>query len=154
MTEQNEQDQTGQVATCKAVLNVISPSGAPLALHLGPEDDGKKVKDLLDKSEKLASWLKQQGWQFSASAAAGNTPSASELASGPTFCGYPCSPTVNDAGAPTWIIADGQQAMRREKQGDVWYSYKKDNGEYEQVLLIPKGDNIPPVKGLDDGARV
>ena len=73
---------------------------------------------------------------------------ATELAAGPTFAGYPCSPTVSENGLPTWLIVDGKQAQRREKQGDVWYSVKLQDGSYEQVLRIPKGETAPPVMGL------
>ena len=45
---------------------------------------------------------------------------------------------VDANGLPTWIIVDGKQAQRREKQGDVWYSVKLIDGSYERVLRIPK----------------
>ena len=61
---------------------------------------------------------------------------------------YAAQPTVNDNGQPTWLIVDGKQAQRREKQGDVWYSVKLIDGSYEQVLRIPKGEQAPPVRGL------
>ena len=77
-----------------------------------------------------------------------STPGAAELAAGPSFAGYPCSPTVDDAGLPTWIIVDGKQAQRREKQGDVWYSIKLQDGSYERILTIPKGEQAPAVVGL------
>ena len=66
----------------------------------------------------------------------------------PTFAGYPCSPTVDERGLPTWIIVEGKQAQRREKQGDVWYSLRLVDGTYAQVLRIPKGEKPPEVKGL------
>jgi hypothetical protein len=76
-------------------------------------------------------------------------PGATQLASGPTFAGYPCSPTVSENGLPTWLIVDGKQAQRREKQGDVWYSVKCQDGSYDQVLRIPKGETAPPVMGVN-----
>lgn len=79
----------------------------------------------------------------------GTPPSAAELSRGPTFCGYACSPTVDDRGLPSWIIAEGKQATRHEKQGDTWYSYANGNGGYTQVLRIPKGEKAPAVTGLD-----
>ena len=54
------------------------------------------------------------GWVFAASQP--RTPAPPELDAGPTFAGYPCSPTTDDNGLPTWLIVDGKQAQRREKQ--------------------------------------
>jgi hypothetical protein len=45
------------------------------------------------------------------------------------------------------VIVAGHQATRREKQGDVWYSYRAGE-EYVQVLRIPKGEKAPAVQGL------
>ena len=62
--------------------------------------------------------------------------------------GYPCSPTVDERGLPTWIIVGGKQAQRREKQGDAWYSVRLADGTYAQVLRIPKGEKPAEFKGL------
>ena len=56
-------------------------------------------------------------------------------------------PDRDDNGLPTWIIVNGKQAQRREKQGDVWYSAKLSDGTYEQVLRIPKGERPPRLRG-------
>lgn len=69
----------------------------------------------------------------------------------PTFCGYPCSWDINDAGWPTCIyLEDGTRALHREKQGDHWYSVTLGDGQYgEHYLKIrrpspPEGALITP----------
>lgn len=126
-------------------LKLTTPDGYPIDLHLSPEDNGDEVKKLLERTNALAGFLADRGWGFADAAPAG--PSLRELTSGPTFAGYPCSPTVDDRGLPTWILVAGKQAHRREKQGDAWYSYK-DGDEYVQALRIPKGEKPPAVVGL------
>ena len=98
-----------------------------------------------NRAEKIGLYFGARGWRFAHAEPTG--PSADELAQGPTFAGYACSPTVDDNGLPTWLIVNGKQAQRREKQGDVWYSIKLSDGSYEQVLRIPKGETAPEVKG-------
>lgn len=127
-------------------LKLVSPTGAPLELSIAPGDDTHEVIELLERADKAAAYLSGKGWSFADTEPKG--PSAKELAAGPTFAGYPCSPTVNDAGIPTWILVNGQQAQRREKQGDVWFSAKVGEGQYETVLRIPKGEKPPQVIGL------
>lgn len=126
-------------------LKLTTPAGYPFDLTVSPEDEGKAVQDLLERTEKLGGWLVGKGWGFAE--AQPSLPGPRELAAGPTFCNFPCSPTTSEAGFPTFIIADGRQVQRREKQGDVWYSYK-DGEQYHQVLRIPKGEEVPPVLGL------
>ena len=55
---------------------------------------------------------------------------------------------TDDAGLPTWIIVNGKQAQRREKQGDVWYSIKLGDDSYERILTIPKSETAPAVHGV------
>lgn len=132
---------------CKATLQLVSPSGVPVTLEVGVDDGKEEILALLDRADKMGGWMLAHGWSTAHAEAAG--PSAGELAQGPTFAGYPCSPTVDASGLPTWIIVDGKQAHRREKQGDAWYSVRgTGEGEYTQVLRIPKGEQAPPVKGL------
>ena len=102
--------------------------------------------EILDRAEKIGLYFGSRGWAFAHLEPVG--PSATELAQGPTFAGYPCSPTVDERGLPTWIIVEGKQAQRREKQGDAWYSVRLADGTYAQVLRIPKGEKPPEVKGL------
>lgn len=127
-------------------LQLISPQGYPLQLALQPDDDGEKIKILLQRAETLGAWMITSGWSFADAPA--SQPPASELAAGPTFAGFRCSPTVDARGLPTWILVDGHQAMRREKQGDVWYSAKNPDGTFIQALRIPKGETPPAVQGL------
>lgn len=127
-------------------LKLTTPQGYPMDLTLDPTTDGDEVKALLDRADKLAGWLTGRGWGFADAQPA--LPSPRELAAGPTFCGYPCSPTVDDAGLPTWILVGERQAMRRERQGDRWWSVKEADGSYTQVLRIPKGEKPPQVVGL------
>lgn len=130
----------------KTTISMIAPSGAPISLEITPDDDRDTIIAAAKRGQQIADWLIANGWTAPHSDAAAG-PSAAELAQGPTFAGYPCSPTVDDAGRPTWIIVDGKQAQRREKQGDVWYSVKV-NDEYLQVLRIPKGEKAPAVMGI------
>ena len=127
-------------------IELVSPSGVPCTLTVTKDDDQKDIIALLERADKIGAYFAGKGWGFAAQPAA--LPSAMELDKGPTFCGYPCSPTVDDRGLPSWILVGGSQAMRHEKQGDVWWSVKVGEGQYEQVLRIPKGEKVPPVKGL------
>ena len=131
---------------CTATIKFISPSGTPVTLSVGPDDDTDAIQALMERADAIGQFYHLRDWRLVEAESVG--PSANELAQGPTFAGYPCSPTVDDRGLPTWIIVDGRQAQRREKQGDVWYSIKRTDGGYEQILRIPRGEKAPPVKGL------
>ena len=131
---------------CKATIDLISPTGVPVTLEVTNDDEQHQILELLERAEKIGLYFGGKGWTFAHSEPTG--PSATELAQGPTFAGYPCSPTVDERGLPTWLIIDGKQAQRREKQGDVWYSLRLSDGSYEQVLRLPKGEKPPAVKGL------
>jgi hypothetical protein len=133
---------------CKATIRMISPSGVPVTLEVAADDDQSVIKATLDRADKIGAYFLAHGWSAAHADATASGPSAGELASGPTFAGYPCSPTVDAAGLPTWIIVDGKQAQRREKQGDVWYSVRAGEDGYTQVLRIPKGEKAPAVVGL------
>jgi hypothetical protein len=126
-------------------LNLVSPAGVPLAVTLAPGDEGPAIAELVSRAEKIAARLLKEGWEYQPIKAQGAGPAAEEFASGPHFCGFPCSPTMDEMGMPTWIISDGHQATRRSKQGDHWYSYRIGE-EYVQVLRIPKGEKVPPVE--------
>ena len=130
---------------CQATLDLISPNGVPVTLHVTHTDDQQTILDTIDRAEKIGLYFAERGWAF-AGGATTNTDTHTAR-QGPTFAGYPCSPTVDERGLPTWLIVDGKQAQRREKQGDVWYSVKVGEGEYAQVLRIPKGEKIPDVRG-------
>ena len=135
---------------CKAIIHLTTPAGAPVDLEIGAGATSDMIKTVMEKAEKVAARYLDHGWGLPHAANDGATgPAAAELAQGPTFAGYPCSPTVDDRGLPTWIIVDGVQAQRREKQGDVWYSAKTPDGSYHQVLRIPKGETAPAVRGLE-----
>jgi len=131
---------------CKVTIDLISPGGVPVTLDVDKADDHQTIIELLDRAEKIGAYFNQRGWSFARTEPVG--PSAAELAQGPTFAGYPCSPTVDERGLPTWLIVDGKQAHRREKQGDAWYSVHMADGTYVQVLRIPKGERVPEVTGL------
>lgn len=134
----------------KATIHLTSPAGVPITLEIGATADRNLIIELIDRADQIGQYYAGQGWTLGHDHAAdtGTGPSAAELAQGPTFAGYPCSPTVDDAGIPTWIIVNGVQAQRREKQGDVWFSAKMPDGTYMQTLRIPKGEKAPEVKGL------
>ena len=136
---------------CSVTLHVVSPAGVPMAVGLGPDDTGEQVMELVSRAERFAAWLTKEGWEIAPARGAGQGPSAQELAQGPRFCGFPCSPTVDDRGLPTWIVYEGRQATRREKQGDVWFSYRAGE-EYVQVLRIPKGEKTPAVEWPGQGS--
>lgn len=127
-------------------IDLISPSGAGVALHVTKDDAYEDIVATLERAEKIAAHFAAKGWGFASQQPA--LPSAAEMDKGPTFCGYPCSPTVDDSGLPTWIISNDQQCVRHEKQGDRWYSFRRADGSYEQVLRIAKGEKVPAVKGL------
>lgn len=131
---------------CKATIDLVSPNGVPVTLEVSAEDDQQSIICTLERAEKIGLYFGNRGWAFAHAESVG--PSAHELAQGPIFAGYPCSPTVDDRGLPTWIIVEGKQAQRREKQGDAWYSLRQGDGSYAQVLRIPKGEKPPEVKGL------
>ena len=126
---------------CKATIELVSPDGVPITLHVTENDDQQAIIDILTRADKIGQYFGAKGWTFANAESTG--PSAGELAQGPTFAGFPCSPTVDDRGLPTWLIVEGKQALRREKQGDVWYSVKLADDTYEQVLRIPKGEQVP-----------
>ena len=126
-------------------INLISPTARPWPLPSSPTPTPTRLPPSSTAPTPSASNA-AHGWRFADAQASG--PAATELDAGPSFAGYPCSPTVDANGLPTWIIVDGKQAQRREKQGDVWYSVKLINGSYEQVLRIPKGEQAPPVRGV------
>lgn len=130
----------------KATIELISPNKVPISLTIEDNDDREVIMAILDRADKIGQYFAKQGWGFASTTPA--LPSAAELDQGPTFCGYPCSPTVDQNGLPSWIVVDGRQAMRHDKQGDFWYSVKLADGSYEQVLRIPKGEKAPSVKGL------
>lgn len=132
-----------------ANITAETPSGLVIRMTIAPDDDSKMVAQFVERIEKFSAFLAGRGWTQPepATAVIAATPSAAELAAGPSFCGYPCSPTVDTAGLPSWIIADGRQATRHEKQGDTWYSYR-DGENYIQVLRIPKGEIAPAVIGI------
>ncbi|MBE2240928.1 MAG: hypothetical protein IAE81_24290 [Caldilineaceae bacterium] len=131
---------------CKITIDLVSPAGVPVTLQVDKTDDHQTIIELLDRAEKIGAYFSQRGWNFAHLEATG--PSAAELAQAPTFAGYPCSPTVDERGFPTWLIVDGKQAQRREKQGDTWYSVRLPDGSYAQVVRIPKGERVPEVNGL------
>ncbi len=140
--------------TTTAILKLTTPEGRPFDLVLDQTSTEEEVMAVLKNAGNLGNWLVGKGCRF-----ADAQPSQPALAeqkaltagAGPTFCGYPCSPTVNEAGFPSWIVVDGKQAERHEKQGDVWWSVgegPKGERKYHQVLRIPKGEKVPPVLGL------
>lgn len=134
---------------CKATVKMVSPSGVPVTLEVSADDDQQVIVATLTRADAIGAYFLAHGWSAAHSEAAASGPSAGELASGPTFAGYPCSPTVDANGLPTWIIFEGKQAQRREKQGDVWYSVRgAGDDSYVQVLRIPKGEQAPKVQGL------
>ena len=130
---------------CTATIDLISPSGMPITLHLGADDDQQTVIETLKRAETIGAFCAERGWSYAPSIP--QISEAFEVPRGPTFAGYPCSPTVDERGLPTWIVVEGKQAQRREKQGDVWYSVKQDDGSYAQVLRIPKGEKMPETQG-------
>jgi len=132
-------------------IDVETPTGFLTRFTLEPGYDRAEVAGLVEGVEKFTAYLANRGWTpaDTSTIVQASMPSAAEIASGPMFCGYPCSPTVDSQGLPSWIIADGRQATRHEKQGDVWYSYRGDSeGTYVQVLRIPKGEKAPAVTGV------
>ena len=134
------------MTTTTTTRTLISPHGAPVTLTIEPGSDTDEILALLERADAIGQHYAARGWRYAEAQA--TTPSAGELDAGPTFAGYPCSPTVDERGLPTWIIVDGRQAQRREKQGDVWYSVKLQDGSYERILTLPKGEQAPPVRGV------
>ncbi len=133
---------------CNVTLRLISPSGVPVTLEIAQDEAQADILAAIERADKVAQWCIAHGWSAAHSDATASGPSAGELAQGPTFAGYPCSPTVDANGLPTWIIVDGRQAQRHERQGDTWWSIKDGDGGYIQVLRIPKGEKAPAVQGI------
>jgi len=131
---------------CKAVIELVSPGGVPISLSVSADDETAEIVKVLERADSIGGWAAGKGWAFQSTEPVG--PSVDELASGPMFGPYPCSISVSEAGFPTWILADGRQAHRKEKQGDTWYSYKDERGQYHQVVSIPKGEKAPRVRGI------
>ncbi len=127
-------------------VQLISPCGVPVALSFDSATPQEEILTSLERAEKIGVYFLSKGWSFPQ--AEPSSPSAAELAQGPTFAGFPCSPTVDERGLPTWILVEGKQAQRREKQGDIWYSARTGDNAYAQVLRIPKGEKAPQVQGL------
>ena len=142
--------QTEETMSVNATVETETPTGFVVRFQLEPGYDREAVKQLVEGVEKFTQYLASRSWTApeTSTIVQTSTPSAAEVAGGPMFCGYPCSPTFDDRGLPSWIIADGRQATRHEKQGDVWYSYRGDNETYIQVLRIPKGEKAPAVTGV------
>jgi hypothetical protein len=108
---------------CVIALNSFSsPHGTPVTLTIESGAETDEITALLDRADAIGQHYAARGW--ARAEAQPGTPGPAELVAGPTFAGYPCSPTTDDNGLPTWLIVDGRQAQRREKQGDVWYSVK------------------------------
>ena len=126
---------------CHATIALISPEGVPITLHVNEDDDTQSIIELLTRADKIGHYCSDRGWTFASDTS--RTPDDNQPRQSPTFAGFPCSPTVDERGLPSWLIVDGKQAHRREKQGDVWYSVKLEDDVYEQVLRIPKGDHLP-----------
>lgn len=139
-----------ETMSVNATIETETPTGFVVRFQLEAGYDREAVKQLVEGVEKFTQWLASRSWTApeTSTVVQASVPSAAEVASGPMFCGYPCSPTVDSQGLPSWIIADGRQATRHEKQGDVWYSYRGDNETYIQVLRIPKGEKAPAVTGV------
>ena len=99
---------------CKVTIDLISPTGVPVTLEVNHGDDQQTIIDMLARAEKIGVYFGAKGWTYATAESTG--PSADELAQGPTFAGYPCSPTVDARGLPTWLIVNGKQAQRRESR--------------------------------------
>ena len=84
---------------CKVKLDLVSPAGVPVTLEVNKTDNHQTIIDLLDRAEKIGAYFRQRGWSFTHIEP--YDPSAAELAQGPTFVSYPCSPTVDARCLPT-----------------------------------------------------
>ena len=84
------------------------PHGTPICLTVDPGTDTDEITALLDRADAIGQHYAAHGWAFASTKP--STPGAAELAAGPSFAGYPCSPTVDANGLPTWIIVDGKHA--------------------------------------------
>lgn len=129
-----------------ATIKLISPNGTPITLTVQADSETEIITALMDRADAIGQHYHAHGWGFAEAPATG--PSASELNQQPTFCGYPCSHTTDDRGLPTWILADGERAQRRERQGDIWYSAGSEELGYTKFLRIPKGETPPKIKGV------
>ena len=112
-------------------MSAITPEWAEqLEQKLSQLDN--KLDQLLDQMRKLS--------------AAGARAQPAPIAH-PTFCGYPCSWDIDDAGWPAYIhLEDGTLASHREKQGHHWYSVGLGDGKYGEHYL--KFQRAAPPEGL------
>ena len=129
-------------------INTTSPDGNQLALAIGRDDFDAGITpsiivEMLERANKAANMLKARGWDTAAPHG-----QVQPALAGPTFCGFACSPVVDALGYPNYIIVDGKQHARREGNGDVWYSVKVAEGQYEKSLAFRKGDQVPAVQGI------
>lgn len=134
-----------RVARATATLQLVTPLGYPASLTVSAATPPEEIAALLIVAQQTAEQAAEAGWTAPATIEA-EPAHAATAGSEPTFCGYVCSRTYDDTtGAPAWIIVDGRQAHRREKQGDQWYSYRDDAGSYSHVLTIRKGEKAPAI---------
>lgn len=134
-----------RIARATATLQLVTPAGYPAALTVSAATLPEELAALLVIADLAAQQAQAAGWTPPAE----DDPEPATTAthgSEPTFCGYVCSRTFEPAsGQPAWIIVDGHQAHRREKQGDTWYSYQGEPGTYTRALVIRKGEVAPGI---------
>lgn len=133
-----------RMAKSTAQLALRSPAGTRIDITITAGTIPDEMFALIDAAILAEEIAISAGW----SAADDASHEAAPLPAGPnepTFCGYVCSPTTDDRGLPAWIMVDGRQAERREKQGDTWWSYRLPDGSYSRHVLIRKGEQAPAI---------
>lgn len=135
-----------RIARASATLAMITPNGYPAEITITAATPEEEIDQLLAAAANAAEIAAGAGWLPPAAELEPALAATATAGAEPTFCGYVCSRTYDPAtGLPAWILVDGRQAHRRERQGDQWYSYTNEAGEYVKVLTIKRGEAVPGI---------
>lgn len=135
-----------RIARAAVSIQMIAPNGYPATITITAATPEEEIDQLLAAAANAAEIAAGAGWTTPAGDAEPGLAATATAGAEPLFCGYVCSRTYDPAsGLPAWILFEGHQAHRHEKQGDQWFSYKTADGEYARVLTIKRGEAVPGI---------
>ena len=135
-----------RIARASATLELVTPNGYPATITITAATPEEEIDQLLSAAANAAEIAASAGWAAPAAELEPAPAATATAGAEPLFCGHVCSRTYDPAsGLPAWILVDGHQAHRHEKQGDQWYSYRNEAGEYARVLTIKRGEAVPGI---------